>query len=191
MAPSSSIDLRPKRDADDDRVGDTDVVKTCLKRRKEGFFKWLHLPSFSCQAYLCLFDEFFFVYPVFPVFLLNSELRKRKHIEKRREIWKFFYRHNCWHWWWFLSKRPVRAAFISWWLLLWVSPMSIMSMASCLLCCTIARVAMRANVLASISQLNLWFISHRSLFGWHASSSFHSSVALDIEEAIWKQRNTL
>ena len=39
MAPSSSIDLRPKRDADDDRVGDTDVVKTCLKRRKEGFFK--------------------------------------------------------------------------------------------------------------------------------------------------------
>ena len=37
MAPSSSIDLRPKRDADDDRVGDTDVVKTCLKRRKEGF----------------------------------------------------------------------------------------------------------------------------------------------------------
>ena len=39
MAPSSSIDLRPKRDADDDRVGDTDVVKTCLKRRKEGFFR--------------------------------------------------------------------------------------------------------------------------------------------------------
>ena len=37
MPPSSSIDLRPKRDADDDRVGDTDVVKTCLKRRKEGF----------------------------------------------------------------------------------------------------------------------------------------------------------
>ena len=56
MAPSSSIDLRPKRDADDDRVGDTDVVKTCLKRRKEGFLI-LHLPSFSCQIYLCLFID--------------------------------------------------------------------------------------------------------------------------------------
>ena len=93
---------------------------------------------------------------------------------------------NCWHCWWFLSKRPVRAAFISWWLLLLVSPSPPSIMSSCLLCCTIARVAMRANVLASISQLNLWFISHRSLFRWHAaSSSFHSPVALD--EAIWKR----
>ena len=55
MAPSSSIDLRPKRDADDDRVGDTDVVKTCLKRRKEGFFKTAS--AFFFQVYLCLFID--------------------------------------------------------------------------------------------------------------------------------------
>ena len=70
MAPSSSIDLRPKRDADDDRVGDTDVVKTCLKRRKEGFLSDICLLFHVRLIYVYLMNFSLFT-PFSRVFLLN------------------------------------------------------------------------------------------------------------------------
>ena len=71
MAPSSSIDLRPKRDADDDRVGDTDVVKTCLKRRKEGFLSDCICLLFHVRLIYVYLMNFSLFTPFSRVFLLN------------------------------------------------------------------------------------------------------------------------